>query len=89
MQDEKRQPSPRVSVLIPAYNAQRYLEQAVRSVQAQTVTDLEILILDDGSQDDTANIAGKLMDKEAISIKQKRGMAAFFSHIISGRKSGE
>jgi len=35
------------------------------------------------------NIAGKLMDKEAISIKQKRGMAAFFSHIISGRKSGE
>ena len=35
------------------------------------------------------NISGKLMDKEAISIKQKRGMAAFFSHIISGRKSGE
>lgn len=35
------------------------------------------------------NIAGKLMDKEAISIKQKRGMASFFSHIISGRKSGE
>lgn len=64
MQDEKRQPSPRVSVLIPAYNAQRYLEQAVRSVQAQTVTDLEILILDDGSQDDTAKIAGKLMAED-------------------------
>ena len=35
------------------------------------------------------NIAEKLMDKEAVSLKQKRGMAAFFSHIISGRKSGE
>lgn len=35
------------------------------------------------------NIAEKLMDKEAVSVKQKRGMAAFFSHIISGRKSGE
>lgn len=35
------------------------------------------------------NIAAKLMDREAVSLKQKRGMAAFFSHIISGRKSGE
>ncbi len=35
------------------------------------------------------NIAEKLMDNEAVSVKQKRGMAAFFSHIISGRKSGE
>ncbi len=35
------------------------------------------------------NIAAKLMDMEAVSNKQKRGMAAFFSHIISGRKSGE
>jgi flagellar biosynthesis protein FlhG len=35
------------------------------------------------------SIAEKLMDKEAVSLKQKRGMAAFFSHIISGRKSGE
>lgn len=35
------------------------------------------------------NIAVKLMDKEAVTIQQKRGMAAFFSHIISGRKNGE
>ncbi len=35
------------------------------------------------------NIAMKLMDKEAVTITQKRGMAAFFSHIISGRKNGE
>lgn len=34
-------------------------------------------------------IAERLMDKEAVSMKQKRGMAAFFSHIISGRKNGE
>ncbi len=35
------------------------------------------------------NIVLKLMNKEAVSNKQKRGMAAFFSHIIAGRKSGE
>lgn len=34
-------------------------------------------------------IAMKLMDKEVTNGQQKRGMAAFFSHIISGRKSGE
>ena len=35
------------------------------------------------------NIAAKLMDKEVETNRQKRGMAAFFSHIISGRKNGE
>ncbi len=35
------------------------------------------------------NIAMKLMDKEAVTTHQKRGMAAFFSHIITGRKNGE
>lgn len=34
-------------------------------------------------------IAMKLMDKDAVNVQQKRGMAAFFSHIISGRKNGE
>lgn len=60
MEKESTYPAPKVSVLIPAYNAQRYLEQAVHSVLAQTVTDLEILILDDGSQDETARIAQRL-----------------------------
>lgn len=47
---------PLVSVIMPAYNAQRDIEEAIRSVMAQTVTDWELLVMDDGSSDATAQI---------------------------------
>jgi len=56
---------PLVSVIMPAYNAGRFLEEAVRSVMTQTVTDWELLILDDGSKDDTAQIAESLAAEDA------------------------
>lgn len=45
---------PLVSVIVPAYNAQDYIDTAVRSVLAQTMPDLEILVLDDCSKDETS-----------------------------------
>lgn len=45
--------APRISVIIPVYNAQRYLERCIRSVLAQDEADLEILCVDDGSTDET------------------------------------
>ena len=42
---------PTVSVLLPVYNAERYLREAVESVLAQTFTDFELLVVDDGSTD--------------------------------------
>ena len=56
---------PLVSVIMPAYNAERFIDAAVRSVMAQTVTDWELLILDDGSRDTTAAIAEKLAAEDA------------------------
>lgn len=54
---------PKVSVVMPTYNGQLYIEKAVNSVLSQTLTDLELLIVDDGSKDETpvllANIASK------------------------------
>lgn len=47
---------PLVSVLLPVYNAERYLAQAIDSILAQTFTDFELLITDDGSTDRSAEI---------------------------------
>jgi O-antigen biosynthesis protein len=50
--------TPRVSVLIGAYNNASTLERAARSMLCQTVDDLELLIVDDGSSDSSAEVAG-------------------------------
>jgi Glycosyltransferases involved in cell wall biogenesis len=48
---------PRVSVIIPAFNAEGFLARALRSVEAQTFGDYEVVLIDDGSTDGTAEIA--------------------------------
>lgn len=52
---------PQVSVIIPCYNYARLLPEAVESVLHQTFQDFEIIIVNDGSTDDTAEVAQKLM----------------------------
>ena len=49
--------NPLVSVIMPAYNVEKYIEAAIRSVLSQTYTNWELLVLDDGSTDGTAEIA--------------------------------
>ena len=44
------------TLIIPAYNAEAYIEASVRSVLAQTVRDLRLIVVDDGSQDATPEI---------------------------------
>lgn len=55
---------PTVSVIMPAYNAQRFVEAAIRSVMTQTFPDWELLVLDDGSTDATLAIAQKLAQED-------------------------
>lgn len=57
--------TPLVSVLMPAYNAEAYIAEAISSVLTQTVTDLELLVIDDGSSDNTQKIVAELAEKDA------------------------
>lgn len=54
--------SPRVSIIIPCYKQAHFLAEAVASVIAQTCPDWELVIVDDGSPDDTAAVAQRLIE---------------------------
>lgn len=57
--------SPLVSVIIPAYNCEKYIELAVRSIMTQTYKNLEILVTDDCSTDNTLEILSRLANEDA------------------------
>jgi hypothetical protein len=59
--DSKPMNEPQISVIIPCYNHGRYLPEAVASVVAQTFGDWELIIVDDGSTDDSAAVAERLI----------------------------
>lgn len=69
---------PTVSVIIPTYNRAHYLPQAIESVLSQSFTDFEIIVIDDGSTDDTeAVIQPFLVDDRLQYVKQPNaGVAA-------------
>lgn len=85
---------PRVSVIVPAYNASAYLEACVKSVQAQSFTDWELIIVDDGSKDATAELCDRFSAEDArirvihkanggVSAARNDGMDAAQSELIA------
>ena len=62
---------PKVSVIIPAYNAMAFLPETLESVLNQTFTDLEVLIINDGSPDDIVEWASEIQDSRVKLISQE------------------
>lgn len=58
-------PSPLVSIIIPAYNAEKYLGECLESVRRQTFADFEAIVVDDGSTDGTAAIAEGYVERDS------------------------
>jgi glycosyltransferase involved in cell wall biosynthesis len=64
--------TPEVSVIIPCFNASKFLDEAIRSVTAQSFKNIELLIIDDGSTDNTLHIAKIWAERdERIKIYEK------------------
>ena len=61
---------PKASVIIPAYNAMAYLPETLDSVIAQTFTDFEVLIINDGSSDNIVEWASQIQDSRVRLISQ-------------------
>ena len=63
---------PLVSVIMPAYNVEPYVGDAIRSALAQTFTDFELIVVDDGSKDGTANMVRQLarQDRRITLVQQ-------------------
>lgn len=71
--------TPLVSVIMPAYNAERYIGEAIKSVQSQNYNNLEIIVVDDCSRDGTRSIVKSIAKDDArvimIELAQNAGVA--------------
>lgn len=63
--EEKRRRSPKVSIIVPAYNLEAFLPEALGSVLAQTSSDWECIVVDDASPDGCGAIAARYMDADS------------------------
>lgn len=61
--------NPAISVLMPVYNGERFLKEAIDSILSQTFTDFEFIIINDGSTDNTENIILSYKDERIVYIK--------------------
>ena len=74
--------SPQISVIIPAYNCDRYIGQAVESILHQTYSSYEIIVIDDGSQDKTREVLEPYQANIRYVYQHNQGVSAARNHGI-------
>lgn len=83
-----------ISVIVPVYNGQDYLENCIKSIQSQTYGNLEIIIVNDGSTDETGEVCSRLqkacnnlrvftLGDEGVSVARNTGMNAARGDLIT------
>ena len=74
---------PRVTVVVPAYNAEKYILETLGCLRTQTLRDLEVLVVDDGSTDQTAQIASAFCESDPrfrLLRQENAGVSAARNH---------
>ena len=77
--------SPKISVLMPAYNCDQYIEKAITSILDQTFSNFELLICDDGSTDNTGTIIASFTDRRIKRFKnsKNKGYLQTYNYLLS------
>lgn len=78
--------TPLVSVVIPAYNSSRTIGPTIQSILNQTFSDLEVVVVDDGSKDNTVEIAKKFGERIHCFVQENKGAAAARNRGLSEAK---
>lgn len=83
--------TPLVSVIIPAYNAEKFLLKTLESILSQTYKNIEVLVIDDGSQDRTAEIVQSIAqkDNQVILLQQENSGVAAARNLGINKSKGE
>ena len=71
--------NPLISIIVPCYNVERYVEQCIRSIMGQSYKNIEIITVDDGSPDNSSQILDKLANEDSrikVIHKQNAGVSA-------------
>ena len=75
---------PAVSIIIPVYNIGKYLEKCLDSVIAQTFPDIEIIVVNDGSTDNSPEIIARYADNDPVSSLSTKLTKAW--HTLANRE---
>src|SRR5277367_588900 len=81
--------APRVSVVIPTYNRENYIGQAVASALGQSYRDLEVIVVDDGSIDSTENVLKSFSDPRLVCFRQENAGRSRARNVAISAARGE
>lgn len=70
------QANPLISVIIPAYNAEQFIAEALSSIKAQNYAPIEILVVDDGSRDNTSRVVSETAPDARLIVQKNAGASA-------------
>ena len=79
----------KISVIVPVYNSEQYLDQAIQSILNQTMKELEIILINDGSTDSSLDIANRYKDKDSrikVLSQKNKGVSSARNYGLSVAK---